>query len=198
MRDVPPAASGLFMRMPWVLALAVALACAGPPPGSEPSAEDSNDSGGAAVELPAPGFHHIHINSVDPKRALDWWATFWPAGERTTVAGMPAFPADGIYLLYNEVEDAGPGRVRPRPAPVDPAEPVLDHGPEHRWARAVRAVDCARSVSLRRDPRSADRGSRRPGARVDRSRFLSVRLNSLSRSCSPRSDPPTPSPVGNP
>lgn len=117
------------MRMPWVLALAVALACAGPPPGSEPSAEDSNDSGGAAVELPAPGFHHIHINSVDPKRALDWWATFWPAGERTTVAGMPAFPADGIYLLYNEVETQAPGAFDPDRRQSIPQSPFWTTGP---------------------------------------------------------------------
>ena len=68
---------------------------------------------GAAVEragarvaaLPRPAFHHIHINSVDPDRTLDWWSTFWPAGEPTTFAGLPAFAADGIYLLYTQVDD---------------------------------------------------------------------------------------------
>ena len=129
MRDVPLAASSLFMRMPWVLALAAALACAGPPAGSEPSAEDSNDSGGAAVELPAPSFHHIHVNSVDPERALDWWSTFWPAGERTTVAGMPAFAADGIYLLYTQVETRAPGALDPERRQSIPQSPFWTTGP---------------------------------------------------------------------
>ena len=65
--------------------------------------------------FPAPAFHHIHVNSADPERALDWWETFWPAGRQTTVAGLPAFEADGVYLVYNTVDAPAPGAFDPEP-----------------------------------------------------------------------------------
>ena len=67
-------------------------ACGGSPgPGAAPAADPGTEPAPAALPLPA--FHHIHVNSVDPQRALDWWATFWPAGERTIFAGLPASPS---------------------------------------------------------------------------------------------------------
>ena len=96
----------------WLLPAVLLAACGGVPgPGDTPAPDGL--TGQAPAALPLPSFHHIHVNSVDPARALDWWSTFWPAGERTTVAGMPAFAADGIYLLYTQVDAPAPGGFDP-------------------------------------------------------------------------------------
>jgi hypothetical protein len=58
--------------------------------------------------LPMPRFHHIHLNSVNPERSLEWYEKFWPTGKRMTYAGFPAF-YDDIYLLYNKVSKQAPG-----------------------------------------------------------------------------------------
>jgi catechol 2,3-dioxygenase-like lactoylglutathione lyase family enzyme len=63
----------------------------------------------AAVALPMPTFHHIHINSVDPARSLDWYSKYWPAGRKTTIGGFPAFQGSDIYLLYTKVGKQAPG-----------------------------------------------------------------------------------------
>ena len=60
--------------------------------------------------LPQPRFHHIHLNSVDPNKSLDWYSKYWPAGTKTTVAGFPAFQGSDIYLLYTKVAKQAPGR----------------------------------------------------------------------------------------
>jgi len=65
--------------------------------------------GGSTSPLPMPRFHHIHINAVDPQASLDWYATFWPRGQKTTFAGMPAFAGDGVYLVYTKVARRAPG-----------------------------------------------------------------------------------------
>ena len=102
----------LLTRAAWVFPAALLVSCAGGPAGSD-EANGASVGAGPAAALPRPSFHHIHVNSADPERALDWWSTFWPAGERTTVAGMPAFAADGIYLLYTRVEARAPGAFDP-------------------------------------------------------------------------------------
>lgn len=61
-----------------------------------------------AAPLPAPRFHHIRLNAVDPARSLEWYSTYWPRGKKTTWAGMPAFH-DDIYLLYTKVAKQAPG-----------------------------------------------------------------------------------------
>ncbi len=81
-------------------------------------AEDAPVGNGAEVpavvaELPAPSFHHLHINAVDPAASLDWWQTVWPAGQITEVAGFPAFAADGVYHLYTQVDAPAPGGFDP-------------------------------------------------------------------------------------
>jgi hypothetical protein len=62
----------------------------------------------AAGMLPMPTFHHVHLNSIDPDRSLNWYAQFWPRGKKTTYGGFPAF-YDDIYLLYTKVRRQAPG-----------------------------------------------------------------------------------------
>lgn len=64
----------------------------------------------AAAPLPAPAFHHIQINSVNPEKSLAWYAQYWPKGKKTTYAGLPAFSDEkGFYLLYRKVAKQAPG-----------------------------------------------------------------------------------------
>jgi catechol 2,3-dioxygenase-like lactoylglutathione lyase family enzyme len=58
-----------------------------------------------------PNLHHVHVNSVDPERALDWYAGLWPSGQKTTVAGFPAFQAE-MAILYTRVDAPAPGAWR--------------------------------------------------------------------------------------
>jgi catechol 2,3-dioxygenase-like lactoylglutathione lyase family enzyme len=63
-----------------------------------------------ASPLPPPAFHHIHINSVNPDKALEWYSQYWPKGKKTTHAGFPAFSDEkGFYLLYTKVARQAPG-----------------------------------------------------------------------------------------
>jgi hypothetical protein len=63
----------------------------------------------SASGLPAPRYHHLHLNSVDPQRSIAWYANYWPSGTRATVAGLPAFAGDDLYLLYTKVDRPAPG-----------------------------------------------------------------------------------------
>ena len=83
----------------------LAVAC-----GSPESAEEASPPPLEVIEatFPAPTFHHIHINSVDPVRSIEWYSDYWPQGEATTHAGFPAF-YDDIYLLYTQVDTQAPG-----------------------------------------------------------------------------------------
>ena len=40
--------------------------------------------------LPTPGFHHLHLNSVDPAAAIDWYVRQFPSCTRGEWAGFPA------------------------------------------------------------------------------------------------------------
>lgn len=80
-----------------------------PVPGADTTERNPIES----VSLPVPTFHHLHINAVDPARSLEWWQTVWPSGETTTVAGYPAFAADGVYHLYTKVDTPAPGAFDP-------------------------------------------------------------------------------------
>src|SRR5262244_2951341 len=69
----------------------------------------------AVDRLPMPKYHHIHLNSVDPQRSLDWYSKYWPAGKITTVAGFPAFEGgNGLSLLYTKVGRQPAGAFDPK------------------------------------------------------------------------------------
>ncbi len=70
----------------------------------------SQPVGSQAAPLPQPKYHHIHLNAVNPDRSLDWYASYWLAGRKTTVAGFPAFEGgNDLYLLYTKVDKQAPG-----------------------------------------------------------------------------------------
>jgi hypothetical protein len=57
--------------------------------------------------LPTPTFHHLHLNSVDPGAAIDFYTRQFPSTSRTTWNGEPALDCgDGTLVLFGKVESA--------------------------------------------------------------------------------------------
>lgn len=55
--------------------------------------------------LPTPNFHHLHLNSVDPDAAIDFYATQFPSASKTTWAGQPALKSpNNVLVLFTKVD----------------------------------------------------------------------------------------------
>jgi len=54
--------------------------------------------------LPAPHFHHLHLNSTNPDKAIDFYTREFPSTVKSVVAGLPALKSGGVYLLFNRVK----------------------------------------------------------------------------------------------
>jgi catechol 2,3-dioxygenase-like lactoylglutathione lyase family enzyme len=59
---------------------------------------------GVHAMLPAPGFHHLHLNSVDPDTAIDFYVRHFPLSKKTSWGGFPALwaPTD-VLVLFDKV-----------------------------------------------------------------------------------------------
>jgi len=63
--------------------------------------------------LPTPGFHHLHLNSVNPDAAIDFYTRQFPSTSRDTFAGLPALRSpNNVWVLFNRVDT---------PPPTEPA-----------------------------------------------------------------------------
>ena len=59
--------------------------------------------------LPAPGFHHLHLNSVDPSAAIDFYVRQFPRSAKTSWGGLPALSApNDVLMLFTKVATAPP------------------------------------------------------------------------------------------
>lgn len=57
--------------------------------------------------LPAPGFHHLHLNSVDPDAAIDFYLRQFASTARTAWGGMPALASpNNVLILFDKVDRA--------------------------------------------------------------------------------------------
>jgi Glyoxalase/Bleomycin resistance protein/Dioxygenase superfamily len=57
--------------------------------------------------LPAPGFHHLHLNSVAPDAAIDFYVRQFPTSSKTRWGGLPALKApNNVLLLFTKVATA--------------------------------------------------------------------------------------------
>ena len=57
--------------------------------------------------LPSPGFHHLHLNSVDPDAAIDFYARQFPTSSKARWGGMPALKApNNVLILFTKVATA--------------------------------------------------------------------------------------------
>lgn len=48
-------------------------------------------------------FHHVHLNSLDPSKAADFYTRTFDVTKKTSVAGMSAIQSENMYLLFNKV-----------------------------------------------------------------------------------------------
>jgi catechol 2,3-dioxygenase-like lactoylglutathione lyase family enzyme len=63
----------------------------------------------AAVSAqPAPVFHHLHLNSVNPEAAIDFYTRQFPSTSKSTFAGLPALKTGSVYVLFNKVNSPPP------------------------------------------------------------------------------------------
>ena len=58
--------------------------------------------------LPVPGFHHLHLNSVDPAAAIDWYTRQFPSTQRGDWHGYPALRSPNNVLVLFDKVDAPP------------------------------------------------------------------------------------------
>jgi catechol 2,3-dioxygenase-like lactoylglutathione lyase family enzyme len=59
--------------------------------------------------LPTPGFHHLHLNSVDPEAAIDFYTRQFPTTSGTTWGGQPALRSpNDVLILFTRVAAAPP------------------------------------------------------------------------------------------
>jgi catechol 2,3-dioxygenase-like lactoylglutathione lyase family enzyme len=65
--------------------------------------------------LPAPGFHHLHLNSVDPNAAIDFYTRQFPTSSKASWGGLPALQApNNVLILFTRV--ATPPATSPQTA----------------------------------------------------------------------------------
>jgi catechol 2,3-dioxygenase-like lactoylglutathione lyase family enzyme len=59
--------------------------------------------------LVIPGFHHLHLNSLDPDRAIDFYLRQFPCTSKTTWAGIPALRSPtNVLILFSKVDAPPP------------------------------------------------------------------------------------------
>ena len=59
--------------------------------------------------LAAPGFHHLHLNSVDPDAAIAFYVEQFPTSAKSSWGGFPALAApNNVLILFTRVATAAP------------------------------------------------------------------------------------------
>jgi catechol 2,3-dioxygenase-like lactoylglutathione lyase family enzyme len=48
-------------------------------------------------------FHHVHLNSPDPSKAVDFYTRTFDVTKKNVVAGFDAVQSENMYLLFNKV-----------------------------------------------------------------------------------------------
>ncbi len=62
---------------------------------------------GQTSMLPAPGFHHLHLNSVDPEAAIAFYTRYFPVTSKTAWGGFPALKSpNDVLVLFSKVDKA--------------------------------------------------------------------------------------------
>jgi catechol 2,3-dioxygenase-like lactoylglutathione lyase family enzyme len=65
--------------------------------------------------LPAPGFHHLHLNSMNPDAAIAFYVKAFPSTSKTTWGGMPALNSpNNVLVLFSTVDQ--PPATQPQTA----------------------------------------------------------------------------------
>ena len=65
--------------------------------------------------LPAPGFHHLHLNSMNPEAAVAFYVKAFPSTSRATWGDLPALRSpDDVLVLFSKVDQ--PPATQPQTA----------------------------------------------------------------------------------
>ena len=65
--------------------------------------------------LPTPGFHHLHLNSTNPDKAIDWYVRAFPVNQKVTWGGQAALKApNNVLVLFTKVDQ--PPATQPQTA----------------------------------------------------------------------------------
>ncbi|MGE0884597.1 MAG: VOC family protein [Blastocatellales bacterium] len=51
-------------------------------------------------------FHHLHLNSTDPARAIDFYTRTFDVTKKITLAGFDGIQSENVFLLFNKVKNA--------------------------------------------------------------------------------------------
>ena len=63
----------------------------------------------SASGLPTPGFHHLHLNSVDPDAAIDFYVRRFPSTKKGSWGGHKAlFSPNDVMILFDKVDAPPP------------------------------------------------------------------------------------------
>jgi hypothetical protein len=70
--------------------------------------------------LETPGFHHIHLNSVDPEAAIGFYTRQFPTTRKVQWGGKPALSSpNNVLILFDKVD---------KPAPTLPQSAIWHYG----------------------------------------------------------------------
>jgi catechol 2,3-dioxygenase-like lactoylglutathione lyase family enzyme len=65
----------------------------------------AGQSGGAPQEsAAATGFHHVHLNSTDPKAATEFYTRTFDVTKKASLAGFEGVQSENMYLLFDRVK----------------------------------------------------------------------------------------------
>lgn len=51
-------------------------------------------------------FHHVHLNAIDPAKAIDFYTRTFDVTRKTRVAGFEAVQSESMFLLFNQTKTA--------------------------------------------------------------------------------------------
>jgi catechol 2,3-dioxygenase-like lactoylglutathione lyase family enzyme len=73
-------------------------------------------------------FHHVHLNSLDPSKAVDFYTRTFDVTKKTSLAGFDGIQSEEIYLLFDRVK---------KPPATDPASAIWHFG----WGSTAMEID---------------------------------------------------------
>jgi catechol 2,3-dioxygenase-like lactoylglutathione lyase family enzyme len=66
-------------------------------------------TGGSPQEASnATSFHHVHLNSINPSKAIDFYTRTFDVTKKTRLAGFDGVQSENVHLLFNKVNSPPP------------------------------------------------------------------------------------------
>jgi tetratricopeptide (TPR) repeat protein len=78
---------------------------------ADPDLRELADVRSAANPPEAATFHHVHLNSVDPERAIAFYTKTFDVTTKTSLAGFDAVQSEQMYLLFTRVGSPAPAEL---------------------------------------------------------------------------------------